>query len=219
MSMQIPDHTFKNLFRLTLFICMGLLLTACPDERCEDGVDALILDYAGLDGCGWIIMLETGERLEPANLHQFDIEPADSLPVNLTYTEIKDMMSICMVGKIVHISCITTTSGADKNKFRREHQNHNSSSNDYPMKAPAYPGLINYELPDGYILEIYLQGDEHQHTVLTSDGYYLLKNDSGYYEYASRNASGKLISSGIIARNPADRNREAIDYLNSIQQQ
>ncbi len=216
--MRILDNSIRSLRLLTLLACLGLVLTACPEERCEDGMDALILDYSGLDGCGWIILLETGERLEPVNLHQFDIEPADSLPVNLTYVEIKDMMSICMVGKIVHISCIITLSGIEKNKFGRGHEKHNGATNDHPMKAPAYPGLINFELPDGYVLEIYLQGDEHQHTVLTSDGYYLLKNDSGYYEYANRNASGELIRSGIIARNPADRNQETIDYLNSFQQ-
>ncbi len=216
--MRIFDHTMNILPRLWLFICMGLLLAACPDERCEGGKDALILDYSGLDGCGWVILLKSGERLEPVNLHQFDIEPADSLPVNLTYTVIKDMMSICMVGKIVHISCITTKTRIDRKSFRHEHQNHTSESNDLPMKVPAYPGLIHYELPDGYILEIYLQGDEHQHTARTFDGYYLLMNDQGYYEYAGWDASGELVSSGIIARNPAERSQEAIDYLNSTKQ-
>lgn len=216
--MRIFAHTMKILPRLWLFIGMGLLLTACPEEWCEGGVDALILDYSGMAGCNWIILLETGERLEPVNLHQFDIEPADSLPVNLTYTVIKDMMSICMVGKIVHINCITIKTRINKKNFGYQHQNHRSESNDRPMKVPAYPGLIQYELPDGYILEIYLQGDEHQHTARTSDGYYLLMNEKGYYEYAGWDASGELISSGIIARNPADRNREAINFLNSIKQ-
>ncbi len=216
--MRIPDHTMRILPRLWLLVGMVFLLTACPDERCEGGEDALIVDYSGLDGCGWIIQLKSGERLEPVNLHQFDIEPADSLPVNLTYVEIKDMMSICMVGKIVHISCITAKTRIDRKNFRREHQNYTSESNDLPMKVPAYPGLIHYELPDGYVLEIYLQGDEHQHTARTTDGYYLLMNERGYYEYANRNASGELISSGIIARNQADRSRETIDYLSSIQQ-
>ncbi len=214
--MRIPDHTMRNLPRLWLLIGMVFLLTACPDERCEGGEDALIVDYSGLDGCGWIILLSTGERLEPVNLDQFDIEPADSLPVNLTYAVIKDMMSICMVGKIVQINCITTNTGIDRKIFRHDHDSPGNESNDLPMKVPAYPGLIHYELPDGYVLEIYLQGDEHKHTARTSDGYYLLMNEHGYYEYASRDASGELISSGIIARNAADRSQEAIDYLNSI---
>ncbi len=214
--MRIVDHRTKSLRRLMLLLCVGLMLTACPAERCEDGVDALILDYSELDGCGWIIMLETGERLEPVNLHQYDIEPVDSLPVNITYTVIKDMVSICMVGKIVHINCINSKTPVDKDFFEHEHDNKSDVSNDNPMKVPAYPELINYELPDGYMLDIYIRGDEHQHTALTPDGYYLVMNNRRYYEYACRNASGELISSGIIARNPADRNRKTIDYLNSV---
>lgn len=217
--MHIPHHAIlKKISKILMIGFMLMLLTACPNELCEDGLKGMILDYRGLDGCKWLIRLDNGELLEPVNLNRFDLQPADSMKVVLTYTPTPDIMSICMAGKMVRITCISSKSVNDKKFIRHEQKNHNSVLKDQPVKAPAYPGLINYKLPDGYMLKIYLRGDEHQHTALTPDGYYLVKNDRGYYEYATGNASGELVGSGIIARNPGDRTPETIEYLKSIQE-
>ncbi len=216
--MPIPCHAILRKTSKTLLIGFVLMvMTGCPDELCEDGAKGMILDYRGLDGCQWLIRLNSGEMLEPVNLHLFDLEPADSMKIVLTYTPAHDMMSICMAGKMVHINCISTKSADEKKFIKHEPVTQLKPKNDRPGKAPAYPGLIHYELPDGYILEIFLKGDEHQHAVMTSDGYYLVMNDQGYYEYATRNAYGDLLKSGFIARNPADRSQDTIEYLDSIQ--
>ncbi len=86
------------------------------------------------------------------------------------------------------------------------------SDNDHPdgMPAgvPAYPDTITYVLPDGYELYILLRGDEWGHVALTADGYYLLMNDGGFYEYASPGEDQALVSTGVVARNEADRSDE-----------
>lgn len=95
-------------FFTIMALSAALLLSACPADKCPDGKNALLRDYTGLDGCRWVFELEDGQRLEPVNLHQLDFELRDSLKVKINYTEAPDMMSICMVGKMVNITCITT---------------------------------------------------------------------------------------------------------------
>ncbi len=91
---------------IALLFTLMFFLTACPDNECETGVNALLLDYSGLDGCQWIIELESGQRLEPLNIHEFDLQPHDSLRVRISYEHAPDMFSICMVGIIVRLECI-----------------------------------------------------------------------------------------------------------------
>jgi hypothetical protein len=98
----------KQITRLMAICGMALLLWACPRNQCPEGVDALLRDYTGLSGCRWVLELEDGERLEPVNLHELDFEPRDNLQVRVQFTEAEDMMSICMVGRMVNIVCISS---------------------------------------------------------------------------------------------------------------
>ncbi|NLA23956.1 MAG: metalloprotease, partial [Bacteroidales bacterium] len=63
--------------------------------------------------------------------------------------------------------------------------------------APAKPGLIEFVQPDGSKLNIYLHGDEFLKWASSTDGYTLLFNSEGFYEYAILNQSGDLVPSGI----------------------
>lgn len=85
----------------------ALLFAGCPADECPEGENAVLRDYAGLDGCRWLFELEDGQRLEPVNLHQYDFELKDGLEVSIQFTEATDMMSICMAGKMVNITCIS----------------------------------------------------------------------------------------------------------------
>ncbi len=89
--------------------------------------------------------------------------------------------------------------------------------NNFPSTAPAFPDTITYVLPDGYELLIYLRGDEFGHVAVTVDGFYLLMNDDGYYEYA-RKVNSTLSGTGIIARNREDRNEDVLRMLDSLQE-
>jgi|GEM_PF-766774 len=181
-------------FLLLFTISASILFTGCPEKGCEDGVPAMILDYTGLSGCKWVIRLENGERLEPVNLHEFDLVPADSMIVYITYTEAPTMMSICMVGKMVEVTCITELSSDHKHRFTNAApENISGSQEESPDKVMAYPGVISYRLPDDYVLDIYLKGDEFSHTVTTKDGYPLIMNPDGFYEYANKRRPAESI--------------------------
>lgn len=64
-----------------------------------------VVDYTGLDGCGFVIELDNGEKLEPAKYPQH-FQFYDGQRVALNYAERRDLMSTCMVGKIVEITQI-----------------------------------------------------------------------------------------------------------------
>jgi M6 family metalloprotease-like protein len=78
---------------------------------------------------------------------------------------------------------------------------------------PAHPYPVQYKLPDGSFITITLKGDEHVSWALSPDGYTLLVNLEGYYEYAAKDTGGELVLSGIRAHNPEDRTAGETAYL------
>ncbi len=85
-----------------------------------------------------------------------------------------------------------------------------------PQGVPAPPDTIRYEQPDGYVLDIFLRGDEHHHVALTADGFYLIMNEEEFYEYAVKDEDGTLLTTGMIARNKADRPDEVQRFLENL---
>jgi hypothetical protein len=83
--------------------------------------------------------------------------------------------------------------------------------------VPAYPHPITYQLPDNSTLTILLKGDEKVHWAQTVDGYSLLLNQEGYYEYAIKSATGAMVASGVRTRNIQDRNSEEILFTMRLQ--
>lgn len=82
---------------------------------------ATVRDLRGLDGCGFVFELTDGIRLEPQMLFYcgtpplpkevtenplYDFEWVDGKKVRIVFEEITDAASICMVGKIVKITCL-----------------------------------------------------------------------------------------------------------------
>ena len=57
----------------------------------------------------------------------------------------------------------------------------------------AYPYPVDYKLPDGTTITIQLMGDEKVKWAETPDGFSILINDQGYYEYAILNNQGDLV--------------------------
>jgi M6 family metalloprotease-like protein len=85
------------------------------------------------------------------------------------------------------------------------------------IAVPAYPGLIKYNLPDGQLLEIYLKGDERLHWAETPDGYTLILNKEGFYEYAMLDNKGDLVASGQRAYNIKDRKPYEVELLLNVE--
>ena len=95
---------------LSLLILTGLLfIISCEDkdETLDCDIKATLRDYTGLDGCGFVLVLDNGEVLEMGG---FDEEPDfqfnDGMEVSISYEEMQGMATICMVGLIVRIMCM-----------------------------------------------------------------------------------------------------------------
>ena len=93
-------------------------VTGCSEQATSPespacATKATVKDLRGLDGCSYVLVLESGEKLEPL----FDAgQPAptikgvvlrDGMQVTLSYQERNDYGSICMVGKIVEVTCFS----------------------------------------------------------------------------------------------------------------
>lgn len=109
-----------------LFVALSLLFFNCEDDQpvvitCDNAVLATVKDLTGLDGCGFVFELANGSRLEPQMLFfcgtpplpkevtenpLYNFQWVDGKQVRIAYEEIPDAVSICMVGKIVKITCL-----------------------------------------------------------------------------------------------------------------
>lgn len=83
---------------------------------------ATLRNLEGLDGCGWVFELTDGKRLEPRIMRLcgtppqskeatedplYDFEYVDGKTVFIDYEPLADVVSICMVGEVVRITCIS----------------------------------------------------------------------------------------------------------------
>ena len=82
--------------------------------------------------------------------------------------------------------------------------------------VPAYPWLINFKQPDGKTIRIYMKGDEKVRWAETDDGYYILVNSHGFYEFAVMDSYGDMVTSGVIASNSEDRTNQVQHFLSSV---
>ena len=76
----------------------------------------------------------------------------------------------------------------------------------------AYPYPVKTNQPDGTVLTVILHGDENLSWAKTIDGYTLLFNNEGVYEYAMLNSSGDLTLSGQKAHEIPERTIAALKF-------
>ncbi|MCL2845389.1 MAG: M6 family metalloprotease domain-containing protein, partial [Chitinivibrionia bacterium] len=79
--------------------------------------------------------------------------------------------------------------------------------------VPAISAPFEHELPDGSSITVRLHGDEWQNWRTTTDGYTILLNENGFWEYASEDKNGDLQSSGIRAQNENKRTNKEREFL------
>ena len=96
----------KNILTIASFAVLAIGCNKSEDSPCETGEKATIIDLTGLDGCGFVIELENGDRIEPTNLEDFDVPIEDGQKVWVEYHTV-EAASICMVGDIVAIDCLS----------------------------------------------------------------------------------------------------------------
>jgi M6 family metalloprotease-like protein len=83
--------------------------------------------------------------------------------------------------------------------------------------VPACPQPIEFTQPDGSKVTILLKGDEKVKWAETDDGYTIIFNRKGFYEYAVLNTASELEATGVIAKNREKRTPRETSYLNKIE--
>ena len=81
------------------------------------------------------------------------------------------------------------------------------------LAVPAKRILRTVDQGDGTTLSVTLVGDEHFHCFATTDGQPLIELSNGTMAYAQLN-NGSLVSTGILAHEPALRTEEETAFLN-----
>ena len=66
--------------------------------------------------------------------------------------------------------------------------------------VPADPNPIKFKQPDGSFVTILLKGDEHLRWAESMDGYTLMRDGNGGWEYAVLDSIGDLTCSGFLAK-------------------
>ncbi len=79
--------------------------------------------------------------------------------------------------------------------------------------VPAYPKPVTFTQPDGTTIEVTIKGDEKVKWAVTSDGYTVLFNNKGFFEYANLDTKGDLIVTGMIASDPEKRRLKEKSFL------
>lgn len=69
-------------------------------------VSGKVIDQSNLDGCRLLIVLEDGQRLEPVSMVDKSFKLKAGQNIRLSYEQEKEMMSVCMGGMLVKITCI-----------------------------------------------------------------------------------------------------------------
>ncbi|PSL45548.1 hypothetical protein CLV51_104253 [Chitinophaga niastensis] len=88
---------------------ISLAAVSCKTTQSSAGCkfEGVVKDMSGLDGCGLLIELKDGTRLQPVEFAHPGFTLKAGQAVKLNYTELKDRMSTCMGGKMARIDCIT----------------------------------------------------------------------------------------------------------------
>ncbi len=85
------------------------------------------------------------------------------------------------------------------------------------LAVSAYPYPVQVKQPDGTTITVILKGDEKVKWAQTLDGYTVLRNTKGVFEYAMLNASGDLNPSGIAASDISLRKTDELNFLAKAQ--
>ena len=73
------------------------------------------------------------------------------------------------------------------------------------MAKIAYPGIIEAAQPDGSVIKIKLEGNFHNRTAYSEDGYPLVFDEDGFYVFADIDDRGLPFATSIKEINPEDR--------------
>ena len=105
--------------RFVIALCaIGLTLTNChkapePEPALTScATPATVRDLTGLDGCGKVLVLGSGQRLQPTGAAWQAFRSAEGQRVLIDYKESLNAVGVCMVGKVVELTCIREVGNA-----------------------------------------------------------------------------------------------------------
>ena len=75
------------------------------------------------------------------------------------------------------------------------------------------PYTNTLEQPDGSKITLSALGNEAIHYLETEDGFTLLKNKEGFFEYATTDDAGNLTTSGVVARDGVKMKANVLPHL------
>ncbi|MBI4648128.1 MAG: hypothetical protein HY738_16460 [Bacteroidia bacterium] len=82
--------------------------------------------------------------------------------------------------------------------------------------TPVYPYPIEFAQPDGTTLTLLAKGDYVVNWGKTTDGYTIIRNNQGAYEYAIPDEDDNMTPSGILAHNSLLRSQEETTFLETV---
>jgi M6 family metalloprotease-like protein len=80
----------------------------------------------------------------------------------------------------------------------------------------ADPAPVRIVQADGSAITLVQRGDEWFNWVTTTDGYRVIRNSAGIYEYVSLLKSGEPIPSGVKASNPGNRTFAEVEFVRRL---
>lgn len=84
------------------------------------------------------------------------------------------------------------------------------------LATPAKTLPCRMKQPDGSFVTLRLQGDEYLNYMTTADGFTVVRNESGFWVYASKQADGSLTATDMVAHDDADRDADENTFLASM---
>ncbi len=85
------------------------------------------------------------------------------------------------------------------------------------VAAPAYPYPVEFRQSNGTTVTVIMKGDEKVRWAETTDGYAIMYNAQGDFEYAMLNDNGDMVPSGIVAQDASLRSAAQELFLSSVQ--
>ncbi len=155
-----------NLLLFILFITLSSCNTKNAQQSSNDSCKytGMIKDYSNLDGCGFIILSDSGEKLYVAKGLEGQ-KLKDQQLIKYNFKPLDDIMTICMVeSKVVEITCFEFFGQAKEDPLPKRCAPVNSPMNSEWMNAlegKLDPVQIDrYEYEDGFGYHFICKKDE-----------------------------------------------------------